>query len=249
MKRLDSRPRLLALAVAAVLVIAGVLLAVLGGGHSQAERSVAAVGRVRLGNSGGGSGGGGGNGVRAPGYLAVAADYLGLPRPELRRDLRSGRSLAQIADSTSGRSSTVLIDRLVQTRAAALAASHRALTPARRKAQLDALRARMTALANRRRVAAVAAVAADLHAAAGYLGLDPARLRSELGAGRTLAQIADATAGRSSAGLVAALVATRRARLAAAVAAGRVPPKREAHLASSLRARVTAEVNGSRKRR
>src|SRR5207245_9230585 len=58
--------------------------------------------------------------------------------------------------------------------------------------------------------------------AASYLGLSPARLRADLAAGMTLAQIADATPGKSTRGLIDALIASRRARLAAAVASGRL---------------------------
>jgi hypothetical protein len=58
----------------------------------------------------------------------------------------------------------------------------------------------------------------DLATAATYLGISPARLSSELGSAKTLAQIADATPGKSAAGLAEALVAARRARLASATA-------------------------------
>ena len=59
-------------------------------------------------------------GIRRLGVMAVAANYLDLSSAQLRRDLRSGRSLAEIADATSGKSSAGLIDALVQVRAAAL---------------------------------------------------------------------------------------------------------------------------------
>jgi energy-converting hydrogenase Eha subunit B len=57
-----------------------------------------------------------------------------------------------------------------------------------------------------------------LATAAGYLGTSPAQLRSELQAGKSLAAIADATPGKSEAGLIAALEAASKQRLAAAVA-------------------------------
>ena len=60
--------------------------------------------------------------------------------------------------------------------------------------------------------------ARDLATAATYLGISPAQLSSELGSAKTLAQIADATPGKSAAGLTEALIAARRARLAAATA-------------------------------
>ena len=72
-------------------------------------------------------------------------------------------------------------------------------------------------------------VAPDIVTAAGYLGVPPARLARELraGSGHTLAQIAVAS-GRTEAGLIAAIVAARRARLAAG--------------ADRLESRVTSEV-------
>lgn len=74
--------------------------------------------------------------------------------------------------------------------------------------------------------------------AARYLGIAPARLRKELRSGKTLARLADATPGKSSAGLVDALVSARKQRLAAAVAAGRVTRARAARREDLLRARI-----------
>ena len=53
--------------------------------------------------------------------MAVAANYLDESGAQLRQKLRSGRSLAEIANATSGKSSAGLIDALVQSRAAAIA--------------------------------------------------------------------------------------------------------------------------------
>lgn len=71
--------------------------------------------------------------------------------------------------------------------------------------------------------------APDIVAAAGYLGIPPAQLMQELTmpGGRTLAQVAVAS-GKSEAGLIAAIVAVRRARLNA--------------VAARLEKRVVAEV-------
>lgn len=52
-----------------------------------------------------------------PDTLARAAAYLGVSRARLHSELQSGRTLAQIADATSGRSATGLIDALLSTRA------------------------------------------------------------------------------------------------------------------------------------
>ena len=62
----------------------------------------------------------------------------------------------------------------------------------------------------------------DLPAAASYLGLSPTQLEAELRSGRSLAQIAASTPGRSPAGLIDALIAAKRQRIAARAAAGRL---------------------------
>jgi hypothetical protein len=58
----------------------------------------------------------------------------------------------------------------------------------------------------------------DLSAAAGYLGISAATLQADLRSGQTLAQIASATSGKSTAGLVAALVKASNGRLTQAQA-------------------------------
>jgi hypothetical protein len=58
----------------------------------------------------------------------------------------------------------------------------------------------------------------ELAAAASYLGVSPTQLAAELRGGKSLAQVADAIPGKSSSGLIGALVATRKAKLAAAAA-------------------------------
>ena len=60
-----------------------------------------------------------------------------------------------------------------------------------------------------------------LATAAGYLGLSPVQLRSELQSGKSLAHIADATSGKCKAGLIAALKAASKQRLAATAASCR----------------------------
>jgi hypothetical protein len=76
-----------------------------------------------------------------------------------------------------------------------------------------------------------------LATAARYLGSSPAQLQSELQSGNSLAEIANATSGKSEAGLIAALEAADRQRLA--------------NLAARLPARITARVDrqGARRRR
>jgi hypothetical protein len=82
----------------------------------------------------------------------------------------------------------------------------------------------------------------DLASAAAYLGVSSARLEGELRAGKTLAQVADATSGKSAAGLIEALVAAKRERLATAVGAKRITPAEQAKLLAAFGKRARALV-------
>ena len=83
-----------------------------------------------------------------------------------------------------------------------------------------------------------------LSAAAGYLGLSTSQLITKLQSGQTLAQIADATSGKSVAGLVAAMTAAQKTDLDNAVKAGRLTQAQADSLSAALKDRVTAMVNG-----
>jgi hypothetical protein len=83
-----------------------------------------------------------------------------------------------------------------------------------------------------------------LSAAAGYLGLSTSQLVTKLQSGQTLAQIAEATSGKSVAGLVAAMTAAQKTELDNAVKGGRLTQAQADSLAAALKDRVTAMVNG-----
>ena len=68
---------------------------------------------------------------------------------------------------------------------------------------------------------------AGLHVAAQYLGISPQTLRSDLRSGRSLAQIAGSTPGKSVAGLKSAILAAAKTRLDAAVKNGRITSQQE----------------------
>jgi hypothetical protein len=166
--------------------------------------------------------------VVAPGLardLPAAASYLGLAPARVQQDLRAGKTLAEIAAATPGKSESGLIATLV----------------AARQARLNTVSAKLT----RRVKAEVNRVAGQ--GAAGvarvYLGLTPTQLRAELRAGRTLAQIADATSGKSAAGLIAAIVQAREAKLAVAVTAGKMTRSQAEARAAGMQSRVTRLVN------
>jgi hypothetical protein len=223
MSRVSKRGLMIAVAVAAV--IAGAIVAVVssgGGGHARARSGLA---RARA--------------QAAPRRTAeIEAGYLGLTKTQLRSELRSGRSLAQIADATGGRSTTGLVEALVSARAAQLSAEVKAkrLSPAAERTRLAHLRRRLTAELER------TPGYSGLPATARYLGVSTAQLRADLHAGRSLAQIAAATPGKSPAGLIDARVSAREATLKAALASAEISRKVERELASGLRPRITAEV-------
>jgi hypothetical protein len=82
-----------------------------------------------------------------------------------------------------------------------------------------------------------------LDAAASYLGMTEAELRTQLAGGKTLAEVAKAK-GKSVDGLVSALVADEKKELDAAVAAGRLTQKQEDMILESAEQRATDLVNG-----
>src|SRR5438445_8292172 len=82
-----------------------------------------------------------------------------------------------------------------------------------------------------------------LQAAAGYLGLSLDGLRTQLQAGRTLAQVA-AAQGKSVSGLEDALVADARSHLDAAVSAGKITAGEESSMLAEMASHVDDLVNG-----
>ena len=85
----------------------------------------------------------------------------------------------------------------------------------------------------------------DFDAAVAYLGLTAAQVQTDLTAGKTLAQIAAATTGKSTDGLIAALVTHEKAELAAKVAAGAITQAQADAVIPTLTAHFTAFVNGT----
>jgi len=77
-----------------------------------------------------------------------------------------------------------------------------------------------------------------------YLGLQPAQIKTDLAAGQTLAQIANATPGKSATGLVSTIMVALKTKLDAAVTAGMLSSTTESTILAHLNAKVTAVVNG-----
>lgn len=160
------------------------------------------------------------------GLLAAASSYLDLSPTQLKSKLQSGKSLAEIAGASSGKSAAGLI-------AALETADKQRLTAA-----TASLSARITAKVDR-----PGGGSPTVHAAASYLGLRVSQLHSQLRSGKTLAQLASATSGKSTAGLIDAVIAARKAQLSAEVQAGTITQAQEQAKLPKLGSRVSTRVN------
>jgi hypothetical protein len=179
--------------------------------------------------------------VVAGGGVAVGASQFGSPKEE---------SQAVIADAAKqlGIAPAKLSDALkkaLENRVDAAVAAGR-LT----KAEGDALKARIASgeaplfpLGRPHGFGHHGPFGANLDAAAAYLGVTDAQLRTELSNGKTLAQIATAH-GKTAAGLVDALLAAAKEKVDAAVTAGRLSRADADSLLAGLKDRITDFVNG-----
>ena len=187
------------------------------------------------------------------GPLGVAADYLGLTPMALARELRGGKSLAQVA-TAKGKS----VDGLEQALLSAFRAKVEAAKAAGRiNATLaDRLVAGAAQVVDRLVNAAPKAPGAKagggkvaqgglLKTAADYLELTPKALAGELLAGKSLAQVATAK-GKSVDGLEQALFAALKRDVDAAVAADRLDAGRAQRLLDRAKAQIERFVNHSR---
>lgn len=186
-----------------------------------------------------------------PRDLQAAAAYLGVPSTQLERELGS-KSLAQIASEHGGKSEQGLTEAILAARRARIAKVSAAL-PARVKAEVSrsGVTAPAAALRGHRALALFTAPGHLGAVAAGYLGIVPAQLRDRLKAGESLAQLAEAAAGKSKEGLIAALVAAKQQKLANALAGRNVAPssaeRRERRLRKRMNALAERKFAGSRK--
>jgi hypothetical protein len=220
------------IAVAVAVVAVGVVVAILTAPHHGQGRSGGRDGRRDGGRT------------AAEGSLHtvdVAASYLHITRAQLRKELRSGRTLAEIADATSGKSASGLISRLANARAERFHGNPASSEKAKVSAREAAFRRAATARVQRAHTAGASAPTIAL--AAQYLGVPPAEVLGELQHGHSLAQIADAHKGHSSVGLIAALVRARRISIAAQVRSGKLDRQRAQKRLSGLERHVGAHVS------
>lgn len=192
------------------------------------------------------AGGNGGSTRSHPGPAAIAS-YLGLTPAQLREQLRIGKTLAQIAiaqgKSVSGLEDAISAD--VQAHLDQAVANGR-LSAAQEQALLTRLKARLDDLFNHAFPALGERLRPTFWApVAVYLQITPTELRTELRAGKSLAQIAT-DHGKTVAGLKSAILDAVKARLDRGVASGRLTSAQEQTILDRLSAHVDQLVNRSR---
>jgi len=180
--------------------------------------------------------------------ISAITGELGISAEQLRTDLGSGQTLAGLASASNlslgGLEQAILAG--AQTRLDQAVVAGR-LTSQEEQAALSRLSSRLGTLLDASHPFArlgrgIRARFAVLGLSAGYLGLTPPQLRSELGSGKTLADLATG-AGKTASGLVQAIVTAFQTRLDAAVAAGRSSAQREQTMLSTLQTRLDTLVN------
>ncbi len=246
-----KRTRVVMAAVAVAAVVIGIVLAASGGsGHKKGRggngTTVAGArgGGSSRSKSAGGVGGGaaaGGSVAGEPrGDLSAASAYVGVSRAKLRKELKSGRSLAAVAAATPGHSVLGLVEAIMRPRVRRIEAQVAAkrLPKAEAQRRIERIRTRVQA-----RLARSTTYKPTVAIAGQYLGLSPTALRAKLHGGHTLSQLADGTSGKSAKGLIAAVMAVRINELVhGADETSEATLRHEAALLQALEARVRTEV-------
>lgn len=169
-----------------------------------------------------------------PNVFATAATYIGISEADLRTELANGKSLADVAVA-HGKTRDGLIAALVQ------ASTTQITTLVDTK---DPFPAPPAGGPGGRGMHLMGGD--DMAAAATYLGVTEADLRTKLQAGQTLAQIAGATAGKSRDGLIQALVAAETAEIDQAVKDGKITADQATQIKANLTTRITQFVDNAR---
>jgi hypothetical protein len=162
--------------------------------------------------------------------LRAAAEFIGITVEQLRTEMGTDKSLADVAVA-HGKTRDALITALTTAQSQRIAeiVDHKGFPqkpgPGKRLA---------------------AHVRADVfQVASAYLGISAEDLRTQLRSGKSLAEIAAATPGKTKAGLVAAIVADETARIDKAVADGKLTAEQAARLKAGLAERVGQMVERS----
>jgi hypothetical protein len=167
-------------------------------------------------------------GVGHTDYLSAAATYIGITVDQLRTELGTDKSLADVAIA-HGKTRDGLIQALV-----------------------TASQTSITTLVDRKGIGAQrgpgdrGVIGDQLSVAATYLGTTTDDLRTKMQAGQTLAQIAAATSGKSRDGLVAALTTDAKAKIAAAQTAGTITADQATQFTNDLATKIPKFVDTHR---
>ncbi|MDQ2915518.1 MAG: hypothetical protein M3T56_20015 [Chloroflexota bacterium] len=161
-------------------------------------------------------------------YLSAAATYIGITTDQLRTELGTDKSLTDVAVA-HGKTRDGLIQALVT-------ASQSSITTLVDQKGIGAQRGRGDR----------GVIGDQLSVAATYLGTTTDDLRTKTQAGQTLAQIAAATSGKSRDGLVGALTADAKAKIAAAQTAGTITADQATELTNDLADKITRFVDSTR---
>jgi hypothetical protein len=168
------------------------------------------------------------NGGAHADYLSAAATYIGITVDQLRTELGTDKSLADVAVA-HGKTRDGLIQALV-----------------------TASQTSITTLVDQKGIGAQrgpgdrGVIGDQFSVAATYLGTTTADLRTKMQAGQTLAQIAAATSGKSRDGLVAALTTDAKTKIAAAQTAGTITAALATELTNDLTTRIANFVDTNR---
>ena len=181
-----------------------------------------------------------GNGLGNKGsYFTAAAAYIGITEAQLRTELGTDKSLADVAVA-HGKTRDGLIAALVAAQQQDIA------TLVDRKgigARPNPANRPGPGIGFGRGPGGNRVTGDPEAAAAAYLGTTTADLETKLRAGQTLAQIANATSGKSRDGLIAALVNDAKAKIAAAQSAGTITAAQATDLTNALQDRMTRLVD------
>jgi ribosomal protein S20 len=183
-----------------------------------------------------------GNGLGEKGsYVTAAATYIGITEAQLRTELGTDKSLADVAIA-HGKTRDGLIAALVaaQQQNIATLVDQKGIGARPNPANGNGPGPGFGRGPGGKNVTGDSEAAA-----AAYLGTTEADLETKMRAGQTLAQIANATAGKSRDGLLNALVADATAKIDAAQKAGTITADQATQLKSNLSTRLAQLVDNT----
>jgi hypothetical protein len=248
---MTDRTKVMIAIAGTALVVGGTTAIAAGGGGAGAGGSTAAPAASRFAGAGhdhGFRGGGRAGGLHGD-VLGAAATYLGLTRQQLVDQLVAGKSLAQVTAAQSGKTVSGLKAAIKAEAKADVDADVAAgrVTAAERDAFLAGLDARIDELVARTGVPGGRGGPGFGHGGHGagvagatvasYLGLTGAQLADQLGAGKSLAEVA-AAQGKSVAGLKDAIVAAAKEHLDQDVKEGHLTAAEAAQRLAELKSRL-----------